>query len=222
MKILLVEDDPDLGRLLSEYLKMHEFEVVHAIDGKTTFDILKSEPVDLATIDIMLPDIDGLELAKSLKTSWPKLPFIFLTAKNRKEDIISGLKLGADDYITKPFEPEELVLRINVALKRNKSPEGLELKIGQSVLQMSEFRLVTPNQEYKLTQRETELLGYMIRNRNRLIKREILLKTLWGENDYFLGRSMDVFISRLRKYFKDDPSVVLETFRGTGYLLKEV
>jgi DNA-binding response OmpR family regulator len=222
MKILLVEDDPDLGKLLSEYLKMHEFEVVHTIDGKTTLDILKSEPVDLATIDIMLPDIDGLELAKSLRNSWPKLPFIFLTAKNRKEDIISGLKLGADDYITKPFEPEELILRINVALRRNKSPDGLELKIGLSVLLMSEFRLETPKHEYKLTQRETELLGYMIRNKNRLIKREILLKTLWGESDYFLGRSMDVFISRLRKYFKDDPSVVLETFRGTGYLLKEV
>ena len=222
MKILLVEDDPDLGKLLSEYLKMHEFDVVYAIDGKTTHEILKREPVDLATIDIMLPDIDGLELAKSLKASWPKMPFIFLTAKNRKEDIISGLKLGAEDYITKPFEPEELVLRINVALRRNKSPDGLELKIGQTVLQLSEFRLVTPKQAYKLTQRETELLGYMIRNKNRLIKREILLKTLWGENDYFLGRSMDVFISRLRKYFKDDPSVVLETFRGTGYLLKEI
>ena len=220
MKILLVEDDPDLGRLLSEYLKMNGFEVMLAPNGKTSVEILEKETIDLATIDIMLPDINGIELAKSIKTSKPELPFIFLTAKNRKEDIISGLKAGADDYITKPFEPEELVLRINVALRRNVSQNGMDLQIGQSILYFNEFRLKTPHNEYKLTQRETELLGYMIKNKNHLVKREVLLKTLWGVNDYFLGRSMDVFISRLRKYFKDDSQVKLETFRGIGYLLE--
>ncbi len=220
MKILLIEDDPDLGKLLSEYLKINGFEVYLAPNGKSALEILKKDLVDLATIDIMLPDINGIELAKSLKTIKPEMPFLFLTAKNRKDDIISGLKVGADDYITKPFEPEELVLRINVALRRNTNPEGIDLTIGKSVLFINEFRLKTPRNEYKLTKRESELLGYMIKNRNHLVKREVLLKTLWGENDYFLGRSMDVFISRLRKYFKDDSMVTLETFRGIGYILK--
>ena len=221
MKILLIEDDPDLGKLLSEYLKISGFEVFLALDGKSAMEILKKESVDVATIDIMLPDINGIELSKSMKAIKSEMPFIFLTAKNRKEDIISGLKAGAEDYITKPFEPEELVLRINVALRRSTKYIGLDLTIGQSILFINEFRLKTPKNDYKLTQRETELLGYMIKNKNHLVKREVLLKTLWGENDYFLGRSMDVFVSRLRKFFKDDPLVTLETYRGIGYLMKE-
>jgi len=169
----------------------------------------------------MLPDTNGFEIAKTFKQKKPELPFLFLTAKNKKEDIILGLKLGADDYITKPFEPEELVLRINVILRRNQQEGKVTLEIGKSVLKLNEFKLCTPLKEYKLTQKESELLAFIIKNKNRLIKRELMLKTIWGENDYFLGRSMDVFISRLRKFFKDDSVVSIETFRGIGYIFRD-
>jgi DNA-binding response OmpR family regulator len=221
MPILLIEDDIDLGKLLTQYLEMNSIEVVHATDGKTALELFNSTKFDLAVIDVMLPDTNGFEIAKTFKQKKPELPFLFLTAKNKKEDIILGLKLGADDYITKPFEPEELVLRINVILRRIQQEGKATLEIGKSVLKQSEFKLCTPLKEYKLTQKESELLAFIIKNKNRLIKRELMLKTIWGENDYFLGRSMDVFISRLRKFFKDDLVVSIETFRGIGYIFRD-
>ena len=220
MKILLVEDDLDLGNLLVQYLKMHHFDVRHAADGKTALDVFRSESFAAAVVDVMLPDTNGFELVKIFKKHVPGISFLFLTAKNRKEDIIEGLKLGADDYVTKPFEPEELVLRLNIIVRRNNAIDVEKLKIGDCVLYTDEFRLITPVREYKLTQKETELLAYLIKNNNRVINRETLLKTLWGENDYFLGRSMDVFMSRLRKFLNDDPSLQLETLRGKGYSLR--
>jgi DNA-binding response OmpR family regulator len=221
MAILLIEDDIDLGKLLTQYLEMNSIEVVHAMDGKTALELFGHSKFDLAIIDVMLPDTNGFEIAKTFKHQKPDLPFLFLTAKNKKDDIITGLKLGADDYITKPFEPEELVLRINVILRRNQQEGKLMLEIGKSVLKLNEFKLCTPLKEYKLTQKESELLAFIIKNKNRLIKRELMLKTIWGENDYFLGRSMDVFISRLRKFFTDDSDVNIETFRGIGYIFRD-
>lgn len=220
MKILLVEDDLDLGNLLTQYLKMHHFDVSHAPDGKRAIELFRNEIYAAAVIDVMLPDTNGFELAKSFKTHIPGLPFLFLTAKNRKEDIIEGLKVGADDYITKPFEPEELVLRLNIIVRRNHPVTIEKLKIGNCILDTDGFRLTTPANEYKLTHKETELMAYLIKNNDHVINRETLLETLWGENDYFLGRSMDVFMSRLRKFLKDDPSLLLETLRGKGYILK--
>ena len=221
MAILLVEDDIDLSNLLIQYLEINNIEVIHAAEGKTAIDILNNKTPELSVIDVMLPDIDGFELAKKLKSKQNNMPFLFLTAKNKKEDIITGLKLGADDYITKPFNPEELVLRINIILRRQQANTGKELFIGNCKLHTTEFTIVTPKREYKLTQKETDLLAFIINNKNRLIKREIMLKTIWGDNDYFLGRSMDVFISRLRKLFQDDPVISIETFRGIGYIFKD-
>jgi DNA-binding response OmpR family regulator len=200
---------------------MNNIEVTHAMDGKTALESFNCAKFDLAVIDVMLPDTSGFEIAKIFKQQKSDFPFLFLTAKNKKEDIINGLKLGADDYITKPFEPEELVLRINIALRRNLQEEKTNLNIGKSLLKLNGLKLCTPLKEYKLTQKESELLAFIINNKNRLIKRELLLKTIWGENDYFLGRSMDVFISRLRKFFKDDSSINIETFRGVGYIFRD-
>jgi two-component system, OmpR family, response regulator CssR len=221
MAILLIEDDIDLGKLLTQYLEMNNIEVVHALDGKTAVELFNQSKFDLAVIDVMLPDTSGFEIARAYKQQKLDMPFLFLTAKNKKEDIINGLKLGADDYITKPFEPEELVLRINIILRRNLQEGPQDLNIGQSLLRPNEFKLCTPLREYKLTQKESELLAFIIKNKNRLIKRELLLKSVWGENDYFLGRSMDVFISRLRKLFKDDSAIQFETFRGIGYIFRD-
>lgn len=221
MAILLIEDDTDLGNLLTRYLEMNDLEVVHVQDGKSALKAMGQKRFDLAVIDIMLPDSSGFEIAGTFKQRHPGVPFLFLTAKNKKEDILTGLKLGADDYITKPFEPEELVLRINVILRRNLYDESPDLDIGNSCLKPGELKLFTPAGEYKLTQRESELLAFIIKNKNRLVKRELLLKSVWGENDYFLGRSMDVFISRLRKFFRDDPVIRIETFRGIGYIFRD-
>jgi DNA-binding response OmpR family regulator len=221
MAILLIEDDIDLGKLLKQFLEMNNIEVIHAMDGKTALELFSRSKFDLAIIDVMLPDTNGFIIAKTFKHQKPDFPFLFLTAKNNKEDIINGLKLGADDYITKPFEPEELVLRIHIALKRNLQDGSQTLDIGKSFLKHNELKLCTPLKDYKLTQKESELLMFIIKNKNRLIKRDLMLKTIWGENDYFLGRSMDVFISRLRKFFKDDPVINIETFRGVGYIFRD-
>lgn len=221
MAILLIEDDIDLGTLLKQYLEMNTIEVFHAMDGKTALELFNTRKFDLAIIDVMLPDTNGFSIAKTFKHQKPDFPFLFLTAKNKKEDIINGLKLGADDYITKPFEPEELVLRINIVLRRNLQDGNQTLDIGKSFLKQNELKLCTPLKGYKLTQKESDLLVFIIKNKNRLIKRELMLKTIWGENDYFLGRSMDVFISRLRNFFKDDPAVTIETFRGVGYIFRD-
>jgi len=221
MAVLLIEDDADLGKLLTQYLEMNDIEVVLASDGASALDLFNRTRFSLAVIDVMLPDTNGFEIAKLFKQRIPDFPFLFLTAKNKKEDIITGLKLGAEDYITKPFEPEELVLRINVVLRRNVPGTNKSFDIGNSFLKPDELKLCTPANNYKLTQKECELLMFIIKNKNRLVKRDLLLKTIWGENDYFLGRSMDVFISRLRKLFKDDPLVTIETFRGVGYLFRD-
>ena len=221
MKILLIEDDIDLGNLLKEYLEMNNIEVCHAKTGESAIQLLQKFVFDLVIIDIMLPDTNGFEIAKSIKKQTPDLPFLLITAKNTKDDVIAGLKLGAEDYITKPFEPEELILRINIILRRNLHDDTEILEIGESVLKLNEYKLYTQRKEYKLTQKETELLAFIIKNKNRLIKRETMLKKVWGENDYFLGRSMDVFVSRLRKYFKDDQEIDIETFRGVGYIFRD-
>lgn len=220
MAILLIEDDIDLGNVLTQYLEINNFKVVYAKDGKSALELFNKETFELAIIDVMLPDINGFEIGKTFKLKKPDIPFLFLTAKNKKEDIITGLKLGAEDYITKPFEPEELVLRLNIILRRN-TQNGNSTEIGKSFLNKEEYKLCTPHKEYKLTPKESDLLTYIIQNKNRLLKREKLLKSIWGENDYFLGRSMDVFISRLRKYFKDDPEIFIETFRGVGYIFRD-
>ncbi|MCL3778981.1 response regulator transcription factor [Prolixibacteraceae bacterium JC049] len=219
MKILLAEDDIDLGNVLSQFLEISGFEVLLARDGKEGLELFNHNKVDICILDVMMPEMDGFTLGKHIRKQNETVPFIFLTARNQKDDILTGLKLGADDYITKPFEVEELVLRIQNILKRSQKSEPENLELHSICLLFDEFKLKTPSGEYRLTQKEAELLRYLILNKNKVLKREQILTELWGENDYFLGRSMDVFISRIRKYLKDDSSLVLDTIRGVGYIL---
>lgn len=220
MRLLLIEDDPDLGNLLKEYLKLNEFEVDHAMTGEQAQSLYHANKYDLVAIDIMLPDSDGRDLARIFHRQTPGLPFIFITAKNQKDDVIEGLKTGAEDYITKPFDPEELVLRINIALRKNHPQVEDEHRLGNSLLSRNEMKLSSGGYDHKLTAREFELLSYLFHHANRVIKREELLEKFWGENDYFKGRSMDVFISRFRKYLAEDEKLSIETYRGTGIVLK--
>jgi DNA-binding response OmpR family regulator len=168
----------------------------------------------------MMPEMDGFTLAEKVKALQPDIPVIFLTAKSLKEDIVRGLKIGADDYITKPFDPEVLILRINNILKRAYSSINDEYKLSQTVLKYNTLELVCGNTKEKLTLKEAQLLKYFIVNKNKVLAREDILTEIWGEDDYFLGRSMDVFITKLRKHFKADPSIMLETIHGVGFRLK--
>ncbi|TKG90480.1 response regulator transcription factor [Puteibacter caeruleilacunae] len=221
IRILLAEDDIDLGNVLSQFLQMSGYEVMLARDGEEALEYFKKEKADICVFDVMMPKMDGFTLAKHVRKLNSDVPFVFLTAKNQKADILTGLKLGADDYITKPFEVEELVLRIQNILKRSHVEQPDVLEIGEVTLYFNEFKLKTNTTEHRLTQKEAELLRYLIVHKNKVLKREDILVELWGDNDYFMGRSMDVFISRIRKYLSADERLYLDTIRGVGYILGE-
>jgi DNA-binding response OmpR family regulator len=221
MKLLLAEDDIDFGNILSQYLSMSGFEVTLARNGREAWDKFYSAPPDICVLDIMMPEMDGFTLAEKLRAHDPGIPFIFLTAKSLREDMIRGLKLGADDYITKPFDPEMLLLRINNILRRVYSVAEDEYTLSGTTLKYNALELVTPAGKEKLTLREAQLLRHLMMNRNKSLTREQILTEIWGEDDYFLGRSMDVFISRLRKYLSSDPGLSLRTLRGVGFVLQE-
>ncbi len=218
--LLLVEDDRDLGNVLFQYLKLQQFDIILARNGEDGLDLFKNNEVDLCLFDIMLPGMDGLSLIRKVRDIAPDVPVIFLTARTSKEDILKGLKLGADDYITKPFEPEELVLRIHNILKRAGKSDQENIALGNFEFLTEKMQLTGYENSFRLTQKEAELLKFMALNKNRILKRENILVELWGEDDYFLGRSLDVFISRLRKYLKPEKSIEIETIRGVGYLFK--
>ncbi|MEA1897137.1 MAG: response regulator transcription factor [Bacteroidota bacterium] len=222
MKLLLVEDDRDLGNVLAQYLEMQSFIVDLARTGEEGLLAFKASDFDLCILDILLPGMDGLSLARKIKGINSNMPILFLTARTSKEDILKGLKLGADDYVCKPFEPEELVLRINNILRRSGKTEDTSIQIGKLQFNYSMMTLEGYGESNKLTLKEAELLKLFLNNRNKVLKREDVLVKLWGENDYFLGRSLDVFISRLRKYMKVEKNVEIETIRGVGYLFKSV
>jgi len=164
--------------------------------------------------------MDGFTLAREIRAIDPEMPIVFLTAKNQKEDRLKGLKIGADDYITKPFEAEELVLRLYNILKRSGKETGESVQLGTLLINYNELVIEDNGNRYDLTPRESELLRFLVENQNRVVTREQILQELWGQNDYFLGRSMDVFISRLRKYLQSEPTVSLETKRGVGFIFK--
>ena len=222
MKILIAEDDRDFGNMLAQYLTLSGFNVVLTRDGNEAFEKFKSEKPDICVLDVMMPETDGFSLATKLKTEHPGIPFIFLTAKSMKEDIVKGLKLGADDYITKPFDPEVLILRINLILRRCYPSVNDEYAIASTMLRFNTLELVTPAGTEKLTVREAQLLRHLLLNKNKSLTRDNILREIWGEDDYFLGRSMDVFISRLRKYLAPDKGIELQTVRGSGFILKEL
>ena len=220
MNVLLVEDEFDFQRVLAEYLTLSGYDVETADHGKEGLEKFKKNHVDICILDVMMPVMDGFTLAEHIRKLDMDIPIIFLTAKNQKQDKLKGLKLGADDYITKPFDAEELVLRMNNILRRTVGSVEENKFIGGLQLKMDQLKLITEQQEYQVTIREAELLNYLIKNTNKVVSREQILEDLWGQNDYFLGRSMDMFISRLRKYLQSEPSLSLETKRGVGFILK--
>ncbi len=222
MKVLLAEDDRDFGNILSQYITISGYEVNLARDGKEAWETFSQEKHDICVFDVMMPEMDGFTLAEKVKEAQPEMPIIFLTAKSLKEDIVRGLKIGADDYITKPFDPEVLILRIGNILKRAYSSMNDEFRISDTLLKFNTLELFCGKTKEKLTLKEAQLLKYFIINRNKILAREDILTEIWGEDDYFLGRSMDVFISRLRKYISEDRNIDIRTVRGTGFILEEL
>ncbi|NRB59484.1 MAG: response regulator transcription factor [Winogradskyella sp.] len=223
--ILLAEDDLDFGNILKQYLEISGFKITWAKDGKEALDVFTKNTFNICVFDVMMPKLDGFTLAEKIIELSPETPFIFLTARKLKEDKIKGLKLGADDYIVKPFEADELVLRLNNILKRSeKSRTQLELteiiNIGDYNLNTKRLELTCNDYKKQLTQKEGELIIYLYNHKNQLLKREDILNTVWKNDDFFSGRSMDVFISRLRKYFKLDPSITIESIRNVGLEFK--
>jgi DNA-binding response OmpR family regulator len=221
-RILYVEDDDTLGFITSENLERKGYEVRLSQDGESALQLFRMENFDLCLLDIMLPKLDGFTLARMIRKENEEIPIIFISAKTLTEDKIEGLLLGADDYIVKPFNLEELTLKIEVFLKRSRiiksdQPQSTIL-IGNCVLDMNLLRLDCQGIIKKLTYREAELINYFSANRNKLLSREQILEAIWGGNDYFSGRSLDVFISRLRKYFQEDPVVHIENRHGLGYI----
>lgn len=222
-KILLVEDDQSLGFVIKDNLEEAGFEVDIQDNGNKGLAAFQQNNFDIGVLDVMLPEMDGFTLSEKIKAENPDFPIIFLTAKSLNEDRIKGLKLGADDYISKPFNMEELVLRIEAILKRvGKKPiiNGGNLKIGKYDFDTKNLKLTYENSQQSLTHRESELLKLLIESKNQTISRETILVALWGDNDYFKGRSLDVFITRLRKYLAEDSSIKLTNVHGVGFRLE--
>lgn len=222
-RILLVEDDNNLGFVIEDNLTEKNFEVKRATNGESAYEVLLANDFDLCVLDVMLPKVDGFTLAKRIRQHKPSLPIFFLTAKNSQADKLKGLKLGAEDYITKPFDMEELVLRINNLLHtidRVKHPDTSHVfKLGKLTFDSNEKFLQTPSGKVSLTKKQAELLKLFCIEKGNVVTRDQALRVVWGKNDYFLGRSMDVFIAKLRKFLSEDPNVQLETIHGTGFKL---
>lgn len=220
-KILLVEDDTSLGYLLSEYLKFKGFEVDWKKNGVEGLLSIQEQHYDLCILDVMMPKMDGFELATKIKAVRSDLPFIFLTAKSLKIDVLKGLSMGAEDYIKKPVDEEELVLRIKIALRRNENDVAKtdNIDIGSYQYNLKNQQLITPSaQTIQLTTREHELLYFFVQNQGQLCDRKEILNRFWGNADYFNRKSMDVFMSKLRKYFSEDDRIVIENVRGKGFI----
>lgn len=223
-RLLLAEDDFDFAAILKQYLELHQFEVIWAENGEIALDYFKNQTFDICIFDVMMPKMDGFSLAEKIITINPEIPFIFLTARKLKEDKIIGLKLGADDYIIKPFEVDELILRLQNILKRIEQKRSLNgnniIEIGSYIFDNERLTLNNKNHVQQLTEMEASLIEYLYLNHNQLLKRDQILMSVWKKDDYFSGRSMDVFISRLRKYFNSDPKIKIESVRNIGLEFK--
>jgi len=218
--VFYVEDDEVLGYLTKDNLILNGYSVHHYLDGKSAFKNFSGTQYDICIIDVMLPEMDGYTLAEKIRAKNKEIPIIFLTAKSLKEDRIKGLQIGADDYITKPFSIEELILKIEVFLKRkyiHNEKQASKKNIGKYVFDHENLMLTIGETEKSLTQKEGDLLQLFTEYEDKIVKRNVILERLWGENDYFHGRSMDVFISRLRKYLKEDPTIKIENVHGVGF-----
>jgi DNA-binding response OmpR family regulator len=224
-KIILVEDDLTLGYLLSEYLIMNNFEVFWAKNGFECLKKLEQNNFDLAILDIMLPDIDGFNLAHSIKNMFPSLPFIFLTARSLKVDVLKGFSVGAIDYLKKPIDEEELVVRIKTLLSRLETTSKDDIdheayNLGDYVFNSHNQELVYKNDKINLTNRESQLLQYLLNHKNNLCTHKDILTHIWGKNDYFNKKSLNVFITHLRKYLNKDDKIKLENVHNRGFIFR--
>lgn len=224
--ILLAEDNLDFGHILKQYLEMSNYKVTWAKNGVEAFDFFEKDTFHICVLDVMMPKMDGFTLAEKIIDVNPEIPFIFLTARALKEDKIKGLKLGADDYMVKPFDADELVLRLHNIIKRTQGSSEKKaiceelLLIGKYQFKARRLELIIEETTQQLTEKEASLIHFLYQHKNQLLKREEILNAVWNNDDYFSGRSMDVFISRLRKYFKHDTNISIESYRGIGLEFK--
>lgn len=222
VKILLCEDDENLGMLLNEYLQTKGFETELCLDGEAGYKAFTNNSYDFCILDIMMPKKDGFSLAQDIRKLNSNVPILFLTAKTSKEDVLEGFKIGGDDYVTKPFSMEELLYRIEAILRRicvKKSRITNEYKLGKFTFDTQKQLLIIDGKVTKLTTKECELLTLLAQNANNILERNYALKTIWVEDNYFNARSMDVYITKLRKLLKDDPNVEIINIHGKGYKL---
>ena len=228
IQLLLVEDDPNLGNLLSEYLDAKNYSTKLAVNGKQGFELFTKHSFDICVLDVMMPVKDGYTLSKEIRNIDKNIPIVFLTAKSMKEDAIEGFNVGADDYITKPFSMEELLLRLKAILRRTqyqtlKNSQQTEFQIGKYRFDYTHQLLELNDKQQKLTTKEASLLKLLCINLNNVLDRNFALNAIWQNNTYFNGRSMDVYIAKLRKYLKEDPKVEILNIHGKGFkmLIKE-
>lgn len=222
LRILLCEDDENLGMLLREYLQAKNFETELCPDGEAGYKAFLKGTFDLCVLDVMMPKKDGFSLAKDIRQNNAEIPIIFLTAKTLKEDVLDGFKIGADDYITKPFSMEELVFRIEAILRRVKGKKNrarTSYKIGSFTFDTQKQILARGDKQTKLTTKESELLSLLCAHANEILQRDFALKTIWIDDNYFNARSMDVYITKLRKHLKEDENVEIINIHGKGYKL---
>lgn len=223
-RILLVEDDLNLGFLLMEFLEMEGLQVTWRKDALSAMQELQKQDYDLGVLDVMMPGMDGFSLAKHLRDQHPQFPFLFLTARLLKEDKLKGYQIGAEDYLTKPFDEQELLCKIRVILRRHEAAAVEQVpdepfSIGRYTFDHSRQEIKLGTTTRRLTEKESEILLLLCQHRNRILKRELAVKKIYGKDDYFLGRSFDVFISRLRKILREDPEVSIENVFKVGFIL---
>jgi DNA-binding response OmpR family regulator len=221
-KLLLVEDDVNFGFVLKSYLEMNDFEVELVSDGKDAVPAFNKNQYDLCVLDVMLPNVDGFTIAREFRKLNKKIPIIFLTAKSLKDDVLEGFKAGADDYLTKPFDSDVLLVKIKAILRRNaggKAPMEDKIKIGKYIFDIKLRTLSCVGESFRLTPREADLLKELILNKNTVLDRNEALRKIWGDDNYFNARSMDVYITKLRKYFKDDDNIQINNIHGSGFIL---
>ncbi len=221
-KVLLAEDDMGLGFVIKDNLQDAGYEVTHCADGEAAWQQFQKKGYDICLLDVNMPVRDGFSLAKKIRQQSDVVPILFITAKSLEEDKIKGFETGADDYITKPFSMQELLLRMEVFLRRTKklrSDAAEEFTLGKLNFIYHDLKIVSAEGTSSLTQKEADLLKFFAQHPNKILKREEVLLHVWGKDDYFLGRSMDVFITKLRKHLKSDPAITLETIHGVGFRL---
>ncbi|MFA9391055.1 MAG: response regulator transcription factor [Prolixibacteraceae bacterium] len=225
-KIFFVEDDLSFGSVMKSYLELHEYDVTWVDDGKYAVDRFQGNKFDMAILDVMLPNVDGFTIGKEIKALRPELPLIYLTAKSLKDDILKGYGIGADDYVAKPFDSEVLLAKMNAILNRSEHEiqknTGEVYHIGRYKFNYRFRTIEAGGHKNKLSPKEAGLLRMLCMKKNELLPRDEALQMIWGSDDYFMARSMDVYVTKLRKYFKDDPSIEIKNIHGSGFILEEL